>query len=143
MQSNHYEKPGVSFMLSVADIPWIGKSFEGFLGFLLLNDEIIPFATYTGAKITHLNKEKDQVEIQITTKKHVIDISGIKDTSITSKGALKAPVSKGMDRIIHENINARLEIKLTGKDGQTIFQGTGSPAGLEIVDDSDLLSSSK
>ena len=142
MQSNHFEKTGVSFMLSVADIPWIGKSFEGFLGFLLLNDEMIPFATYTGAKITHLNKEKDQVEIQITTKKHVIDISGIKDTSIKSKGALKAPVSKGMDRVIHENINARLEIKLNGKDGQTIFHGTGSPAGLEIVDDSDLLSSS-
>ncbi len=142
MQSNHFETSGVSFMLSVADIPWIGKSFEGFLGFLLLNNEIITFATYTGAKITRLKKEKDQVTIQIQTKQYILDISGEKDTTTKSKGALKAPVSLGMDRVIHENINAKIAIKLTAKAGQTLFHETGNPAGLEIVDDSYLLSSS-
>jgi tocopherol cyclase len=35
MQSNHFSNTKSSFMLSVANIPWLGKSFTGFFGILL------------------------------------------------------------------------------------------------------------
>ncbi len=133
MQSNHFERPNTSFMLSVANIPWIGKSFEGFLGFLLLDNKINVFATYTGAKIKEIERRDDGVILEIKTKQHILQIQGKKDSGTLSKGALKAPVSAGMDRVIHENLNAELHIKLTGHSGNLLFEGTGIQAGFEIT----------
>ena len=40
-QSNTFEdRSSNSFMLSVANIPWLGKSLTGFLGFLYVNGEL-------------------------------------------------------------------------------------------------------
>ena len=51
MQSNHFEKEGTSITFSIADIPWGGRSFTGFLGGFLLDGKLHRFATYTGAKV--------------------------------------------------------------------------------------------
>src|SRR5690554_5805195 len=46
-QSNTFnDESNTSFMLSVANIPWLGKSFTGFLGFLYANEKIYRFGTY-------------------------------------------------------------------------------------------------
>ena len=137
MQCNHFERENVSFMLSMADVPWIGKSFPGFLGFLLLDGKTYHFATYTGARISKLQKEKNEVSLSILAKGFQLNIHGRKDGVSASKGALKAPVEEGMARIIHENINARLHLTLTDRRGELLFEGTGLNAGLEIVDPGD------
>jgi len=134
MHCNHFEEPGVSFMISVARIPWLGRTFTGFLGFFLHNGETHVFATYTGAKINALDIEPDKVNIQIETKKLIIDLKAANK----SKGALKAPVHGDMERIIHESIDAKIELKVSDKK-HIVFQGLGRNAGLELVGNKELL----
>ncbi len=134
MQSNHFEQPDASFMLSVADIPWMGKSFEGFLGFLLIKKEPMVFATYTGARIIRLEKQHQSVSITVKTKQWLLHIHGTKQPGLQAGGALKAPVSGGMNRIIHESMHASLHVKVTDHFGNIHFEDTGTRAGLEIVE---------
>ncbi len=135
MHSNHFDESGTSFMLSVARIPWIGKTFTGFLGFFHHNGKTITFSTYTGAKIRELTYETGKVVIQVKAGKYKFEIEGRNK----STGALKAPVLGAMDRVIHESIDAELKIKAGLKNDKIIFSGTGINAGLELVGDLKLL----
>lgn len=139
MQTNHFSTEGDSFMLSVADIPWIGKTFPGFLGFIYLAGKQHVFATYTGARITKLNKENNGVWIQIEDNKMKLEIRGEKTGNTLGKGALKAPLSGQMSRIIHESMNATIHIRLTDRQDNLLFEDTGQRAGLEMVGDTSLL----
>lgn len=129
-------------MLSVARIPWIGSTFTGFLGFFLHDNELINFATYTGAEITDLSHTEREVNITIKGNKYIIHIHGVKaehHDNKTGKGGLKAPVLGNMDRVIHESIDAELHVTITDKGGNHVFSGTGMHSGLEFVGDLELL----
>ncbi len=130
MQTNHFKVPQTSFMLSVARIPWIGNAFTGFLGFMLHQGKLYPFATYTGAKIKTLKVQDEHVEVMIQAN----DFSVLVRAKNSSKGALKAPAAGEMDRVIHESVDAELFVTLLDKHGQTIFEGSGKNAGLELVE---------
>jgi hypothetical protein len=129
MQTNHFRESGTSLMMSVARIPWIRKTFTGFLGFFHHNGNTITFATYTGAKIQKLDYSQNTVNIIIKTNNYVIEIEG----KNKSNGALKAPVFGEMDRVIHESIDAVLKIRVTDFNGNLIYEGEGVNAGMEMV----------
>ncbi len=131
MQTNHFEAEKTSFMLSIARIPWIGTTFTGFLGFFLHEGKLFTFATYTGAKIGVLSTNDDQVEVIIKSRDFSIRVRGIN----SSRGSLKAPRSGEMDRVIHESVDAALDVELFDKSGNLLFTGTGKNAGLELVGD--------
>lgn len=135
MQTNHFDAEHTSFMLSIARIPWLGSAFTGFLGFMLHNGKLYPFATYTGAKLTSLKTEGGWVEVKIQTKSFTILVKGQNNSS----GALKAPVAGEMDRVIHESIDAELMVTLLDRKGNTLYNGIGRNAGLELVGDMALL----
>jgi tocopherol cyclase len=135
MQTNHFPNKGTSFMLSVARIPWVGKTFTGFLGFFHHEGKTITFSTYTGAKIKELTYEVNRVHLQIDTGNLSIELNGENQ----STGQLKAPVLGEMNRIIHESINATLNIKVSHKNGSTVYEGKGINAGLEMVGNLKLL----
>jgi hypothetical protein len=135
IQSNHFETANTSFMLSVARIPWIGKTFTGFLGFFLYKNKVITFSTYTGARLISLENEKNKVRIEIQDKKYRLILEGENN----SDGPLKAPVLGKMDRIIHESIDAEISIKLIKYNGEIIYEGVGKNAGLEMVGNLDIL----
>ncbi len=122
-------------MLSVARIPWIGKTFTGFLGFFQNEGKTITFSTYTGSKIKDLTYDTNWVHLQIETGNLCIEINGENQ----STGQLKAPVLGEMNRIIHESINATLNIKVTHKNGLLVYEGTSINAGLEMVGNLKLL----
>lgn len=132
MQSNHFAgQPDVSFMLSVAKIPWLGSSFTGFLCVWLMNGKIHRYATYTGARLKniHLDKEKILVEIDSHGQQIVVQAQH------AARGLLAAPVDGAMDRRIAESVDATIELAVNDREGKTLFSGTGSPAGLELVGD--------
>lgn len=129
MQTNHFQEAGTSFMLSVARIPWIRRTFTGFLGFIHHNGKTITFATYTGAKISKLEYSQNTVDITLKTDKNVLEIFGKKNRN----GILKAPVFGEMDRNIHEGIDAIVKIRVTSLEGKLIYEGEGVNAGLEMV----------
>ena len=135
IESNNFSSENTSFMLSVANIPWLGNSFTGFLGFFLHDSTIYKFATYTHAKIELEKLAQDTVCINIHDKHYRYFIK----TYRISSGVLKAPVKGSMDRRIPESIDARLELKVTDRKGYLIFNGKTSVTGFEMVGDMNLL----
>jgi hypothetical protein len=132
MQSNHFaNRPEVSFMLSVAKIPWLGSSFTGFLCVLLLNGKIHRFATYTGAKLKNIQLENEMVSVEIESREQIIRVNA----SHAARGLLAAPVDGAMDRRIAESVDATIELAVKDRSGKTLFSGTGNTAGLELVGD--------
>jgi tocopherol cyclase len=129
MQTNHFESPGTSFMLSIADIPWIGRSFTGFLGFLLHAGKRHDFATYTGARILSVEDSAGELLIRIGMGDHRLQVTGKKSRT----GSLKAPLHGSMQRMIHESIDSSIHILLHDAAGNPLFEGTGQNAGLEMV----------
>ena len=45
-------------MVSVANVPWLRNSFDGFIVGFRHEGRLYPFTTYTGAKIVHLHYDK-------------------------------------------------------------------------------------
>lgn len=131
MQSNHFSKKNCSFMLSVANVPWIGKSFTGFLGFFLLDGTIRRFATYTNAELVLEQISLNSVKISIMDKENIYEIEAMRN----EVGLLKAPVNGSMDRRIPESINAIINLKVLDSKGNIIFYDSTSIAGLELVGD--------
>ena len=131
IQSNNFNSENTSFMLSVANIPWLGKSFTGFLGFFLHQNKVYRFATYTHAKLQMDTSDSDTMKIMISDKKYTYLIK----TSRNNTGLLKAPVKGSMDRRISESIDAKLKLTVMDKNAQVIFEDSTEIAGLEIVGD--------
>ena len=130
MQSNNFDQSDVSIMLSIAKIPWLGRHFIGFLGFIYVKGQFYPFSTYNGSKITTCKLVNGELTITIRQKKYILDIN----TTLKSAGILKAPQSGNMERHIKESIDSELRVNLSRVNGKNIFQGTGHRAGLEVID---------
>jgi hypothetical protein len=138
MQSNSFASENSSFMLSIATIPWMGKSFTGFLGFFLHDGKAQRFGTYSHAKLEIETSNSETIKITISDKKYTYQLETYRNKS----GMLKAPVKGSMDRRIAESIDAKLKMTVLDKDGIVIFTDSTSIAGLEIVGDMEELSRS-
>lgn len=128
LQCNHFNNPSISLMLSVAKIPWLGKSFIGFLGFLKIKEKIYRFATYNRSKIATLRKiNQDDVEIIIQTKNLTINILAYGGKF----QALKSPLKGEMSGRIKESITTRIKVRVE-KNNQIILEDQGYPTGFEV-----------
>lgn len=128
LQCNNFEEKGISVLFSVAKIPWIGKYFIGFLGFILLpSGEVIRFATYNRAKIIHLKKEKEVLIIKIKIKNYLISFK----VKIQDFTGLKSPKIGEMVGIIKESLNSEIDLSVI-KDDKTLLESHGEIVGLEI-----------
>lgn len=131
MQSNNFNDSNSSFMLSIADIPWLGKSFTGFLGFFYHNNQIHHFATYRRTKLQLEIADSNFLKITIENGKNTF----ILNVRSKNAGMLKAPVEGSMDRRIPESIDATLEITMIDKKGRIVYIDSTTIAGLEMVGD--------
>lgn len=136
MQTNHFDAPGTSLTASVAVIPWLGKSFNGHIAGLWHGGRLYRFATYTGARLDHLDVRDDRVVL------HIADRSGLRERhrlEITAQrataGALYSPERTAMLQRVMESLTATVHVRLIrqGPREQVIFEGTGRHAGLEVV----------
>jgi len=140
LQSNHFSEEELSFMLSIARIPWLNGSFIGFLSVLYYKGEMHRFATYTGASIIHLEVWDHSFRCTIEDKRFSIII----DARGTNHGNLLAPTIGSMDRIIRESMDASLVLTFCDhRENRMIFTGEGQHAGLEMVDPSSFSSEFK
>jgi hypothetical protein len=130
-QSNHFAVPGVSLMLSVAVVPWAGRTFGGFIIGFLHEGVIHRFATYNRGKIESLTINDEAVDLVVKNSTHRLRIHALR----VEGGLLQAPTMAAMDRRILETLNARLDVRFEELDGQVIFTGTGLHAGFEAVGD--------
>ncbi|MEM7103816.1 MAG: tocopherol cyclase family protein [Bacteroidota bacterium] len=130
-QSNHFDQEDVSFMISIAKIPWLGSSFIGFLGFLKIKNRVHRFATYTGARIKHTSVDNINkvVTIELKSRKHVLNILVEGDQNSFSE--LIAPADGMMTAKVNESLKAKVNIEFKEK-GNLIFKGEGRNSGFEI-----------
>ncbi len=129
VQSNNFENKTISFMLSIANIPWLGTHFTGYLCTFLLDEKMYVFATYTGAKVTKKELNGSNLAITIEDKKHRLELRA----SGAKAGILKAPSNGSMVREIAESIQGEVDIRFSEVTGKTLFEGIGTQAGIEIV----------
>jgi hypothetical protein len=133
-QSNHFEQPGTSLTASVAIIPWIRRSFPGFIIGVWHNGTLYRFATYSGARIEQLDITDEQVSWVVRDRHYRLEMEAIR----TEGGLLQAPTTLDMSRRIAETLNATVKVALYqlghGKP-RLLVDGTGRHAGLEAVGD--------
>lgn len=130
MQSNHFKNEDVSFMFSIATIPFYVTEFTGFLSFLRIGKKFYRFATYAGAKIVYHKKNEDVLDVVIRDRNYELCLRAVSN----EKSNLIAPMDGRMNRVIQESINSKIYLRLYDrKTGNLIFQGLGRHAGLEMM----------
>lgn len=128
MQTNHFDTDRrVSFMASVARIPWLNSHFVGYIVGLLIDDKLYRFATYTGAKM-QLALEEHRVSMSFRDRRYRLQITA--DQGET--GELISPLSGKMTGKVNESMQATVAISLYD-EGKLIFEGKGRHAGLEVA----------
>jgi len=138
IQSNHFSNPKLSFMLSVARVPFLKMKFTGFLSALWHEGNFYKFATYTRAKLRSLEINPDNIQIFIEDKKYTLKVE------VSTKGigvsVLKAPTSGEMLGKCPESINSNIKLKLIDKkDNTVIIDDLGVNAGLETKNPEELI----
>jgi hypothetical protein len=100
---------------------------------------LYPFATYTGAKTTHLAVTDDHVEWVIRDRRHELTLKAER----AEGSLLHAPIRTEMHRRVNETLKASVHVRLSYHDGTTIFDDTGRIAGLEVHGELDTLLNAK
>jgi hypothetical protein len=132
MQTNHFSEKGVSLKSSVANIPWMGSSFIGFISGLWLYDRLIQFNTYNGTSLMKLRIDTSSVELVMQNSKYEISILAHRDQATS----LASPIKGLMDGRIEESMSSKLDLEVFDKKNrQVLFSDTGHHAGLEVAGD--------
>lgn len=132
-QSNHFSNQNLSFMFSIAKVPFLRMRFNGFLSAIWYEGKFFKFATYTGAKVKSLNVNPDNIQILVEDKKYSLYFE------VSKKGiesiSLKAPQEGIMSGRIAESINSEIKLKLFDKKKRNIIiDDLGVNAGFEAKD---------
>ena len=130
MQGNCFVKKNISFMLSIAHIPFKMFSFKGFICVFIIDDKEYRFTTYNNAKIIKCCMNEKEEKICVILKKGIYEL---KILSSNKKGnVLTAPIKGRMKRTIYESIDDEILVTLKEKN-RIIFSGISTNCGLEIV----------
>jgi len=131
IQSNHFERTGISLMASVAKIPWLKGSFRGFIIGLLLDVKLHRFSTYTGAELNYLKLNDTHVKLEVTDRKYRLKIQAVRSNG----GLLNAPYGMKMLRRVSETLSSQVKIDLyqiIKNENEQIFSAQGFPAALDV-----------
>lgn len=127
-QSNHFPDGRTTIMFSVANIPFLGTSFTGFLAIFRFDKRILLFATYTGARIRKLYWDDSILVVVIEDFRFRLEM-----TLIHSDGCvLKAPLNGKMVRSIKESTDAVVRVRLLTRKNKVLYDGTATNTGFEI-----------
>ncbi len=134
MQTNHFATPNMSLSASIATIPNLGRTFNGFIVALLHRGRIYRFATYNRSKVDKLRIDEQTVEWVLFNRDYELVI-----TAQRAAGApLKGPEKHAMHMRVDETLQATIHLRLSALDGFRrilIVEDTGRNAGLEVVGD--------
>ncbi|NLP34140.1 MAG: hypothetical protein GX359_02975 [Clostridiales bacterium] len=127
-QSNHFPAGKTTVMFSVANIPFLGTSFTGFLAIFRYDDHVLLFTTYTGARIGKLYWDDKSLFVSIQDLRFRLEMHVI----YSDGGVLKAPLNGKMARTIKESIDSTVGVRLLTRRGKLLYVGTGTNTGFEI-----------
>ena len=128
---------GYSLIASVANIPWLGSSFIGYIVGFWFQNKLYRFATYTGARMT-AQIDGNHIRLAFKDSKNRLEIDAVK----SGTGTLISPIQGEMTGKINESLQAIINVRFYEKD-KLIFEGAGRNAGLEAAGDVDILLTDK
>ena len=134
MQTNHFDRVGISLSGSIAKIPWLGNYFTGYIFGFLYDKKLYEFTTYSGAKVTGLDVTDDSIRIRLENKVYRLDINADRPEGVE----LPAPRLGEMTAKVNESLRSSINVTLLRKNShgtELIYSGTGRNAGLEFVGD--------
>ncbi len=129
LQSNNFIGSDASIMCSIANIPFLGTSFQGFICNLSLNTQEYRFASYNYSKLIKLNCTDNSVDITMVKGNHKLEVSA----KMQERGILKSPKKGVMNTTVKEGLSGVVDVKLTKITGEILFKGVGNPCGIELV----------
>lgn len=130
LQANHFSRERISLKVSVANIPWLGSSFVGFIGGLLIDDKLYQFTTYNGSRIQQSYADKEKVLITLENKRYRLEINAQRDHATE----LASPIAGHMDGRISESMTSAVDIRLIQKNnGQLLLSDHSQHAALEVA----------
>jgi tocopherol cyclase len=132
LQANCFKERGVSLMVSMAVIPWLHSSFVGHLAIFLHRGEVINLSTYGGGKVTRLEKMDTGVSMRVENKRYSLDIWADSGRFVD----LKSPKMGVMKGRTAESLRGSIKVSVFDKkEKSTLFSGSSTGLGLEIMDD--------
>lgn len=131
IQSNNFGSESLSFMLSIAKIPWMGKFFIGFISFLYYNMRFYLFNTYSSSSFRLIANSDSELSFEVKNKEHLLAVRVLKK----SFRDLVAPVTGEMKRGIRESVDSEIHIVLKEKNGKVVCSDTGHNVGLEVTEE--------
>lgn len=135
MQSNHFSESKLSFVFSVARIPFLGRKFVGFFCVIWYKGSFYIFATHTQAKLRLVRVRENKVHIMGEDRQYRFEIHAIQGEATD----MKAPSLGEMRGHCFESMKSTIQIHLVDKnDENLIIDDRGKYAGLEIMDNGDL-----
>jgi tocopherol cyclase len=130
-QSNHFNNASACITASVAIIPWIKRTFRGFIVGLWLEGKLYRFATYNGSRIESLHIFDDHVDLILRNRQLRLCLTAHR----VQGGLLRGPTRLDMGKRVLETLNASVQVRLETLQGATIFEGLGAHTGLEVMGD--------
>lgn len=131
-QSNHFSGTNACITASVAIIPWMGRSFRGFIVGFWLEGRLYRFATYNGSRIESLQIKDDHVEWVVRNRQFRLTLTAYRKKG----GLLRGPTQQeDMGQRVLETLNGSVHVQLASIHGDVIFDQTGAHAGLEVMGD--------
>lgn len=127
-QGNDFQNPNVSFMISIAEIPFKLFNFKGIICSLIIDSNEFKFTTYSHTKL--IKYEVDDKYLNIILEKGCYSLNIKSEYSTGLK--LLAPVKGRMEKDILESISTLIYVTLK-KNNVVIFSDTSKNCGLEIV----------
>jgi len=127
LQGNHFIQKDTSFMLSVANIPFLGFNFEGLIASLTINGKSYRFATYTGAFKRKLDKLNHGFDLRIRRGLYKLVI----EVHVDEQADLVSPQNGLMMNTIKEGLGGQITLTLYHFNKQ-VWTGTSYHCGVEI-----------
>ncbi len=131
MQSNHFERPRTSLMLSLATVPWVGRAFTGLIAGLLVDGQLYRFTTYGGGRIRHVHIGEEEVRVEVANRRYVLEVTAERPRGAT----LLSPEVDAMQERVTESMTGEVQVRLLPRrrGASPIFTGRGGCAGTEAV----------
>lgn len=129
LQCNHFSDPETFLFFSVADIPFMKTSLEGFICNLVVHDREYRFATYNRSKLSIKEATSKKLKIILENRKARLTI----EAHPTDFGALTAPSVGSMNHTVKEGFSDSVHIHLEDFKRDFTYSTDGKMAGVEIV----------
>ncbi len=126
---NTFATRETSLFFSIAHIPFLGRSFQGHIGNLLIKKKQYRFATYNGTKLSELQQKGKEVSFVAENKEAKLTVRAMPDL----EKELIAPVKGKMERIIKEGVTGKVSFELFDKKTGEVYKDHGKAAGIEVV----------